>query len=91
MRNANASRRQAVSAMLLVLVMGAIFLLSACGTTTTLYEPHKVSSELLEPCQDLVLAETDGWVTAHARNVQAYVDCRTRYDALREAVRHEDH
>jgi len=90
MHNENGMKRQAAFALWSVLLMGAILHLTACGSMMKSYAPREVAPELLVPCHELILAEDVGWVEAHAHNIQAYVDCRTRYDALREAVS-EDH
>lgn len=36
---------------------------------------------------DLVLAADVGWIEAHAHNIEAYMDCRDRYETLIEAIR----
>lgn len=80
-------RQHALYVTFAALLMCACFLLSACGSTTTLYERQSVAPELMQPCMDLVLAAQVGWIEAHAHNIEAYMDCRTRYESLIEAVK----
>jgi hypothetical protein len=41
----------------------------------------------MAPCMNLALASELGWAEAHAHNIEAYMDCRDRYETLIEAIR----